>query len=105
MQLFLEAFLYQTPVVIITAYQRFNFSKAYFSHSCESNTLKISYVYPTSAMKKVRSHNFHFPSIFTAIVQKPLKSAQKSPKVAFLPTLKPFPDIVERRFPLSFRKM
>jgi hypothetical protein len=90
MQLVLETFLYQSPVVIITAYQRFNFSKAYYSHSSDSNTSKISYVYPTGAMKKVREPQFSFSFL---IYRNHTKTPKKCPKVAFLPTLRGFPDI------------
>jgi hypothetical protein len=78
MLLDLEAFFYQSPVVIIMAYQTFNFSKAYFSHSCDSNTFKISNVYPTGDRKNVPWTQFLF-SIY--IYRNRTKTPKNSPKV------------------------
>jgi hypothetical protein len=78
MQLVLEAFLYQSSVVIIKAYQSFDFSKAYFSHSCDSNTLKISNVYPTGDRKNVPWIQFSF-SIY--IYRNRTKTPKKCPKL------------------------
>jgi hypothetical protein len=83
MQLDLEAFFYQSPVVIITAYQRSNFSKAYFSHSHDSNTSKISYVYPTGAIKKVRLPQFSFSFLIYRNRTKTPKKCPKVPKSGF----------------------
>jgi hypothetical protein len=83
MQLVLEAILYQSPVVIIMAYQRFYFSKDYFSHSSDSNKSKISYVYPTGARKKVREPQFSFSFFIYRNRTKTHKKSQKEPKSGF----------------------